>query len=83
MGCDENNANIQLYVDNELTGDALEAFQAHLETCPDCQKEVEAAKELLKMLHRSRPLYSAPDLLRDRIIQATAKPPKGGKRGSG
>lgn len=83
MGCNEYSANIQLYVDKELKDQALEEFQAHLEKCPDCRKEVEEAEKLLELLHRSRPLYPASDTLRRRIMEATAKPQKGDKRGCG
>jgi Putative zinc-finger len=50
MSCAEYSASIQLYIDNELTGHALEEFQAHLESCADCRKALEAAEEPLQWL---------------------------------
>jgi len=69
-GCDYYGMNIQLYLDKELIGQDLEEFHAHLEECPTCRTELEEEEALSGLLHRSRPLYSAPDALRRRIIQA-------------
>ena len=60
---------IQLYLDKELSGRDLEEFQAHLEGCETCRAELEAGEELSRLLRRSRPLYSAPDALRQRVMQ--------------
>lgn len=74
-GCDNFGMNIQLYLDKELTAQDLEEFHAHLEECPDCRLELQAEEELSGLLHRSRPLYSAPDALRQRVIQIAEFPP--------
>jgi mycothiol system anti-sigma-R factor len=72
-GCDDYSATIQLYLDRELGGQDLEAFRAHLKECEACRTDLEADERLSALLHRSRPLYSAPDALRARVMQA-AKP---------
>jgi anti-sigma factor RsiW len=64
-------ATIELYLDNELIGLDLEEFRAHLEACAACRSEVDLRAELVHLLHRSRPLYSAPDALRDRVMRTT------------
>jgi anti-sigma factor RsiW len=69
-GRDYYGMNIQLYLDNELIGQDLEEFHAHLEKCLTCRTELEAEEALSGLLHRSRPLHSAPDALRRRTIQA-------------
>ena len=68
-GCEDYGANIQLYLDKELTGQDLEEFHAHLEECPACRNQLEEEEELSDLLHRSRPLYSAPDALRKRVMR--------------
>jgi mycothiol system anti-sigma-R factor len=73
-GCGDHGASIQLYLDKELSGRDLEEFRAHLEDCEICRVELEAEKQLSSLLHRSRPLYSAPAALRDRVVQITAQP---------
>jgi anti-sigma factor RsiW len=64
-------ATIELYLDKELIGPDLEEFRAHLEACAACRAELEVREELLRLLHRSRPLYSAPDALRTRVMRTT------------
>jgi mycothiol system anti-sigma-R factor len=69
-GCDDYCATIQVYLDWELSGQDFEDFPAHLEQCEACRTELEAEEGLSALLHRSRPLYSAPDALRVRVMQA-------------
>jgi anti-sigma factor (TIGR02949 family) len=66
---------IQLYLDKELSGPDLDEFRAHLEVCETCRSELAAGEELSRLLHRSRPLYSAPDALRDRVMRITELSP--------
>jgi mycothiol system anti-sigma-R factor len=68
-GCDDYSATIQLYLDRELSGQDFEDFLPHLEQCEACRTELEAEEKLSVLLHRSRPLYSAPDALRARVMQ--------------
>jgi mycothiol system anti-sigma-R factor len=68
-GCDDYCATIQVYLDWELSGQDFEDFPAHLEQCEACRTELEAEERLSALLHRSRPLYSAPDALRVRVMQ--------------
>jgi len=70
--CGGDDGATELYLDKELSGPDLEEFRAHLEECETCREELAAAEELSRLLHRSRPLYSAPDALRDRVMQITA-----------
>ena len=69
-GCDDYSATIQIYLDWELSGQDFDDFPAHLEQCEACRTELEAAERLSALLHRSRPLYSAPYALRARVMQA-------------
>jgi anti-sigma factor RsiW len=74
--CGDNyGSTLQLYRDKELSGRELEEFEAHLEVCAACRAELEAGEELSRLLHRSRPLYSAPDALRDRVLQTLEPSP--------
>jgi mycothiol system anti-sigma-R factor len=69
-GCDDYDATIQLYLDNQLSGQDVDDFRAHLVACEACRNELEAEERLSTLLHRSRPLYLAPDALRERVMQA-------------
>jgi anti-sigma factor RsiW len=52
------------YLGNELSGQELEMFCAHLQSCPICLVRLEEERALSSALHRSRPLYLAPEGLR-------------------
>lgn len=65
--CDEYRVKILRHLDNDLRGQELDDFRSHLETCADCRANVEAEHALSHLLHRSRPLYSAPAALRSRV----------------
>jgi mycothiol system anti-sigma-R factor len=67
---DEHSHNVPLYLDNELRDQELEDFRAHLANCADCKSQLEEEQALANLLHRSRPLYRAPDELRARVIAA-------------
>ena len=73
--CGDYGADLELYLDKELIGPDLEEFRAHLEGCAACRAELEVREELCRLLHRSRPLYSAPDALRDRVMRTTELSP--------
>jgi mycothiol system anti-sigma-R factor len=77
-GCDDYSPTIQLYVDQELSGEELRDFRAHLEDCPACRAELEAEESLSALLHQSRPLYRAPDTLRRQVLQAVESAPQTG-----
>ena len=64
---DEYRVKILRYMDNDLQGQELNDFLTHLEACADCRASVEAERALSHLLHRSRPLYSAPAALRSRV----------------
>ncbi len=47
----EQQQNIALYVDGELSGKELAQFESHLAQCPACQEELEQVRELLRQLN--------------------------------
>ncbi len=71
-GCDAYGASIQFYLDKELSTEDQEDFRLHLEGCEACRTELAAEEELSGLLHQTRPLYAAPDSLRERVIRAAA-----------
>ena len=68
--CDEYRVKILSYLDDDLQGPELDDFRNHLEACADCRASLEAERSLSHLLHRSRPLYSAPATLRSRVSAA-------------
>ena len=72
-GCDEYAIKTLCYLGNELDGRELEDFLSHFDSCADCREHLEAEKELSATLHRTRPLYSAPAVLRSRVSAAVSQ----------
>lgn len=71
--CDEYAIKTLRYLDEDLEGQELEDFLSHLDSCAKCREQLEAEKELSAALHRSRPLYSAPAALCDRVAAYVAE----------
>jgi anti-sigma factor RsiW len=65
--CDDYRSMIPLFLDDELSGNELQEFQGHLEGCADCNKLLAQEQGLSELLHRTRPLYEAPEILRTRV----------------
>ena len=84
--CDEIVVRTLRYLGNDLQGQELEEFRAHLQSCASCRAHFDSEKALSQTMHRSRPLYSAPAALRARVsalaIQHSAPESRGilGKR---
>jgi anti-sigma factor RsiW len=77
--CDECRLQIGLYVDAELRGQQLGAFESHLAACEACRAAVDAERRFLDVLHATRPLYSAPPALRfhvEQILQGLPQRPR-------
>lgn len=65
---DDYRSMIPLFLDNELSGNELEDFQIHLIDCTDCKELLAEKQALSQLLHRNRPLYEAPEVLRTRVF---------------
>jgi anti-sigma factor RsiW len=81
--CDEYGVKILRYLEDDLQGQELNDFINHLESCADCRASLEAERALSHILHRSRPLYSAPVMLRSQVSALAMqhfeeKPPRAG-----
>jgi hypothetical protein len=67
--CDEYAVKTLRYLDHDLTGQELEDFCSHLRSCTGCRARLKAEQALSQTFDRSRPLYSAPRALRDRLAK--------------
>ena len=65
--CNVDSVTILRYLAKELSGPQLEEFSAHLKNCTECGAYLEEEQRLSLLLHRARPLFSAPMALRSRL----------------
>jgi len=65
--CEETRLRISLYLDDELRGPELGAFESHLAACADCRAAVDQARRFLNRVRAAGPLHSAPPELRARV----------------
>lgn len=65
--CDDYRSMIALFLDDELRGNELQDFRTHIVGCPDCNELLAQEQALSQLLHRTRPLYQAPEVLRTRV----------------
>ena len=78
--CDEYSVKILRYLDDDLQEKELDDLRTHLEACADCRASLEVERALSRLLHRTRPLYSAPDPLRS-LVSAIVTQHSQSKRG--
>ena len=75
MNSCDNDVNLLRYLDNQLSGQELETFCAHLQNCLTCKVRLEEERTLSAVLHRSRPLYRAPEELRSQVREILKQHP--------
>jgi anti-sigma factor RsiW len=77
-GCDSLVVLASAYVDGELVGGELEAFEAHLGECGRCRAAVDEEHALLDLMRAAGPLHRAPAGLRAAVghALAAAAPPR-------
>jgi mycothiol system anti-sigma-R factor len=73
-GCGDYREALQRYLDKELGNQELVNFHAHLKQCEICREDLAAEEELSRLLVRARPLYSAPESLRNRVLRIIGEP---------
>jgi anti-sigma factor (TIGR02949 family) len=73
--CEDARAQLAFYLDDELKGDELSAFEAHIEACDDCGRLCDEERSFFALVRASRPLYVAPPELRSRVERTLSKAP--------
>jgi anti-sigma factor RsiW len=68
--CAECEANIQLYIDGELTGEECEDFLSHVGKCVQCSQALKEAEALSLRVRSARPSVTAPNSLRVAVMRA-------------
>jgi mycothiol system anti-sigma-R factor len=73
--CEETRGQIAFYLDDEIKGDELAEFEAHLDGCAGCRRACEDERSFLALVRDARPLRVAPDELRARVEQILSNAP--------
>jgi anti-sigma factor RsiW len=64
--CEDIRERMAFYLDDELRGDDLAAFEAHVQKCATCRDAVASEQQFIESIRNAKPLYSAPTELRAR-----------------
>jgi mycothiol system anti-sigma-R factor len=67
MDCNEIRQLLDAYLDGELEEALQPEVKKHLNSCPDCRKEVEATSGFNSLVRANMPMYRAPAQLKARI----------------
>jgi len=77
MNCKRFEQQIWAYLEGQLPSAQAQAFEAHLQACPRCQRQIAAAQATYRAL-RALPRHRAPENLvaqvRHRMAQPSARP---------
>lgn len=69
MSCEDFRPFVGAYVDGEFDERETGEFEAHLQTCEECQRRVERRAEVKSALQESTAEVEAPEGLRERIVE--------------
>ena len=72
MTCEESERDLDAYVDRELDAEHAAAVRDHVSGCAACHRRV-AQRDALGRMVRGAPYYSAPDRLRQRVLDQTTR----------
>jgi anti-sigma factor RsiW len=75
--CEEVRLRTALYLDDELSGSDLAAFESHLQSCDACGRAVASERRFVESIREAKPLREAPPELRSSVerILGDAAPP--------
>lgn len=76
MNCDEIRNKISGYVDGELPEEEVTILDEHLETCPECQLQLESERETRTIFVQAYTHAKAPVKLRSKIRKSLARDDK-------
>jgi anti-sigma factor (TIGR02949 family) len=73
MSCDEAIRQFFAYLDRALSGEPLEALEAHLQDCLDCCDRLQFSRRLDSALKTRLAAGSVPDGVEDRVRERLAR----------
>ncbi|MGB8321331.1 MAG: zf-HC2 domain-containing protein [Candidatus Acidiferrum sp.] len=73
MTCELSQTRLHAYLDNELDAMGAAEFERHLETCPDCERQLAVSEKLRNALSQAQLYERAPASLRSKIQSSLPK----------
>jgi anti-sigma factor RsiW len=75
--CEDIRLRMAFYLDDELSGSDLAAFETHLRSCHSCGEMVASERSFIESVREAKPLSVAPPELRSRVVEilSNAAPP--------
>jgi anti-sigma factor (TIGR02949 family) len=75
--CEDIRSRVAFYLDDELSGSDLAAFESHIQNCASCDELIASERRFIESVREAKPLFTAPEELRSRIEQtlSQAAPP--------
>lgn len=58
-----------IYLDDELSGSDLSAFESHLQVCDSCSEMIASERRFIESIREAKPLRAAPPALREAVEQ--------------
>ena len=73
MVCELSQTRLHAYFDGELDAVTAAAFEKHLESCPECHRQLGAERSLRRSLQEANLYERSPQALRERLLGNSAK----------
>jgi len=76
MNCDQARAELEFYLDGELTSDRTRELEGHVRACPECAAEVLRSVQWKRQVKAAGAMYSPSAEFRERMTRRLQKAPK-------
>ena len=76
MNCDQARAELEFYLDGELTSDRTRELEGHVRACPECAGEVLRSVQWKRQVKAAGAMYSPSAEFRERMTRRLQKAPK-------
>jgi anti-sigma factor RsiW len=71
--CEDIRLRSAFYLDDELSGSDLAAFESHIQNCVSCNEMVASERRFIESVREAKPLFTAPQELRSRVEQTLSR----------
>ena len=76
MGCDQWGTKLDTYLDGELSGNEMRAFDAHVRDCPACAADALARVQMKRMVQNAGKRFVPSSEFRRKMLTKTSRRPR-------